>query len=54
MIITDGVKKLFAGDADGNGYDDVIIQTQNNKLRVYKNDGGKLEVDGHQLCLDIP
>lgn len=54
MVIADGIKNVFVGDADGNSYEDVIIQTNNDVLRAYKNNGGTMDVDGHQICLAIP
>lgn len=38
MVVADGIQNIYVGDTDGNKYEDVIIQTTNNKLRVYNND----------------
>ncbi len=54
MLIADGIKNVYVGDTDGNSYEDVMIQTNNDVLRVYKNDQGKMDVDGRQVCLAIP
>lgn len=54
MVIADGIKNVFVGDADGNSYEDVIVQTNNDVLRAYKNNGGTMDVDGRQICLAIP
>ncbi|MBP6910642.1 hypothetical protein KBC03_03500 [Patescibacteria group bacterium] len=31
-----------------------MVQTNDDKLRVYKNQDGKMDVDGRQVCLAIP
>lgn len=54
MLIADGIKNVFIGDADGNSYEDIIVQTNKDTLRVYKNNEGKMDVDGKQICLAIP
>lgn len=54
MVIDGGIKDAFGGDADGDSYEDIIIQTSDNKLKVYKNNNGNIDVDGKQICLDIP
>ena len=37
MIIADGIKNMYVGDVDKNGYQDIIVLTQEGKLRVYYN-----------------
>ncbi|MEF2176074.1 MAG: FG-GAP-like repeat-containing protein [Candidatus Absconditabacteria bacterium] len=54
MVIADGIEDLFAGDVDGDGYDDLIVKTSGNKVRVYVNKGGVFEIDGRLVCLDVP
>jgi hypothetical protein len=31
------IKNVFVGDADGNGYQDIFVLTNNNQIRVYLN-----------------
>jgi hypothetical protein len=54
MIITDGIKNLYIGDVDKNSYQDIIVHTQEGKLRVYYNNKWEFDVDGYPVCLDIP
>jgi hypothetical protein len=54
MLIESGIKELHTGDIDDDGYDDIIIWTQDNQLRAYNNEKGIIDVDGMPLCLDIP
>ncbi len=51
--IADWIKKIRIWDTDGNGYEDIIVLTNSNKIRVYKNFDGKIDVDWNQICLDI-
>lgn len=37
MVIADGIKDVFIGDTDDNSYQDIMILTNEDKLRVYKN-----------------
>jgi hypothetical protein len=52
MFITVGIKDVFVGDVDKNGYEDIIIQTTNGQLRVYLNQNGVFDVDGNIACLN--
>jgi hypothetical protein len=52
MFISVGIKDVYIGDVDKNGYEDIIIATTNNQLRVYRNSIGKFEVDGELVCLN--
>jgi hypothetical protein len=53
--IADGIKKVYVGDGDGDGYQDIFVHTMTNQLRFYKNyDGERIEVDGYPICLDLP
>lgn len=54
MVIADWVKDFYVADVDGNWYKDIIVWTNSNKLRVYKNDAGIFGVDWNQICLDVP
>jgi FG-GAP-like repeat len=54
MIIADGIKNLYIGDVDKNWYQDIIVNTQEDKLRVYYNNKWEFDVDGYPVCLDIP
>ena len=53
MRVAVSVKEVFIWDVDGNGYEDIIIRTSNNQLRVYKNSGGVFDVDWSLACLAI-
>ncbi|MDR2415561.1 MAG: VCBS repeat-containing protein, partial [Candidatus Peribacteria bacterium] len=52
MLISVGIKDVYIGDVDGNNYEDIIIATTTNQLRVYRNSNGKFEVDGELVCLN--
>ena len=54
MVIADGVKQVFPGDVDGNGYDDLTVLTADDRLRTYTNTDGVFDVHGTIVCLDIP
>lgn len=52
--IADGIKKVYIGDGDGDGYQDIFVHTLANQLRFYKNyDGKRLDVDGYPICLNL-
>lgn len=53
MIIADTVKDIKVWDVDGNGYEDIIILTTNNKWVVYMNKKGVFPVDGKNICLNV-
>ncbi len=53
MYISVWIKKIFIWDVDWNNYEDIIIKTNNNKLRVYTNDRWIFDVDWYPICLDI-
>lgn len=52
MIIAEAIKEIHVGDIDGNGYEDIIIITTNNKGIVYLNNKGIFAVDGKNICLN--
>ena len=52
MRIAVPIKNVFVWDVDGNKWEDIIILTTNNQLRVYLNNGGKFDVDGNVVCLN--
>jgi hypothetical protein len=52
MLISVGIKDVYIGDVDGNKYEDIIIATTTNQLRVYRNSNGKFDVDGEPVCLN--
>jgi hypothetical protein len=54
MIIADGIKNLYIWDVDKDWYQDIIVNTQEDKLRVYYNNRWEFDVDGYPVCLDIP
>jgi hypothetical protein len=37
LVVADGVKELFVGDVDGDGWEDIMVLTTSDKLRVYSN-----------------
>jgi len=43
---------VIVGDVDGNGYQDIVIRTNNNKVKVYTNKKGVFDVDGSLACLN--
>lgn len=51
--ISDSIKDAFVWDVDGNNYPDILIWTNNNQLRVYKNDKWVFDVDWNLICLNI-
>jgi len=53
MVLADRIKDVVTWDVDGNGYDDLIIWTQSNVLRVYHNYDWIFEVDGYPICINI-
>jgi len=53
-VIADGLQNFRPGDVDGDGDDDLMVLTHSDKLRVYKNNAGVMEIDGRPVCLDIP
>jgi len=54
LLIADTIKDIFVGDVNNNNYNDIIIQTNTNQLRVYYNNEGIFDVDGRMVCLDVP
>jgi len=42
----------MVGDVDDNDYPDIMIWTNGNKLKVYKNEHGIFQVDGSLVCLN--
>jgi len=53
MRLADSIRDVFVGDVDGNNYPDILVWTNNNQLRVYKNDKWVIDVDGNMICLNI-
>jgi len=52
MVLAGWIKDVFAWDVDGNGYDDLIISTTRNTVRVYTNDRWVFDVDWYPVCLN--
>jgi hypothetical protein len=52
MILADGIKDIIIGDVDGNNYEDIIIWSKSDTLRVYKNNEWVFDVDGYPICLN--
>lgn len=46
------IKDVFGWDTQGNGFGDIIVQTENDDLRVYTNNLGIFNVDWYPLCID--
>ena len=53
MRIAIDIKEVFVWDVDGNWYDDIIVHTQNNQIRVYLNKNWVFDVDGNVACLNL-
>lgn len=54
LLIADTIKEIYVWDVDNNNYDDIIIRTNANQLRIYHNNQGMFDVDGKMACLDVP
>ena len=52
MVIADSISDIKVGDTNGDGYPDIVIQTTQNKIIVYKNNAGVFDVDGTPVCLN--
>ncbi|HMY80233.1 MAG TPA: hypothetical protein PK048_00105 [Candidatus Absconditabacterales bacterium] len=53
-FIDDGIKQVYVGDGDGDGYQDIFVQTLAYQLRFYKNyEGDRIDVDGYPICLNL-
>lgn len=53
MRVAVSIYDAFVWDVDGNGYDDIIVRTDNNQLRAYLNYGWIFDVDGRVACLNV-
>ena len=53
MLLAVGIKNIEVWDVDGNGYEDILIWTTQDSLRVYTNDKWIFDVDGYPVCLNI-
>lgn len=51
--LADSIKDVYVWDVDNNRYPDILVWTNNDQLRVYKNEQGVLDVDGNMVCLNI-
>ena len=52
MRIAVTVKNVYVWDADGNGYEDVLVLTDNNQIRAYLNKWWVFDVDWSVACLN--
>ena len=52
MRIAVRTKNVFVWDADGNGYEDIFVLTENDQIRVYLNNWWKFDVDWNVACLN--
>lgn len=52
LQIYGSIKDVFWWDTQWDKFDDIIIQTQQDDLRVYTNQNGKFHVDWYPLCID--
>ena len=46
------IQEAFVWDADGNGYEDILVLTDNNQIRAYLNYWWKFDVDWSVACLN--
>ncbi len=53
MILADGIKEIIIWDVDGNDYEDIIIWSKWDTLRVYKNEEWVFDVDGYPICINV-
>lgn len=53
VVIADGIKDIWAWDVDGNWYEDIIIRSKKDFLRVYLNQNWVLDLNGKLACLDV-
>jgi len=53
MRIAIPIKDVYVWDVDGNNYEDIILRTQNNQIRVYLNHDGIFDVDWNIACLNL-
>ncbi len=53
MRISEWIKKIVLWNTNGDNYPDILIFTKSNKIRVYTNDHGIIDVDGVPVCLNI-
>lgn len=51
--LADNIKDVYVWDVDGNNYPDILIWTNSDQLRVYKNDKWVIDVDWNMICLNI-
>ncbi len=51
-ILADWIKEIYVWDVDGNNYDDIIILTKWNQLKVYTNQFWIFDVDWYLVCLN--
>ncbi len=52
LQIYGSIKDVFGGDTQWDGFGDIIVQTEQDDLRVYTNVLGIFNVDGYPVCLD--
>lgn len=52
MIIWDTIKEIHVGDVNGDKFPDMLIWTNADKLLVYQNRAGIMDVDGTPVCLN--
>lgn len=51
-ILADWIKEIFIWDADWNNYDDIIILTKWEQLKIYTNQSWIFDVDWYLMCLN--
>ncbi|USN55756.1 MAG: VCBS repeat-containing protein [Candidatus Peribacteria bacterium] len=37
LVVAPGIRETFVGDVDGNGWDDILVRTKNDKMVAYTN-----------------
>lgn len=53
MVISDWINDLEAWDVDWDWFDDIIIRTWDNRMRVYLNNQWVFDVNWRVMCLDV-
>lgn len=52
MVLSDWIKEIIVWDVDGNGYEDIVIWSKSDLLRVYKNNMWIFDVDWLPICIN--
>jgi hypothetical protein len=52
MILAVSIKDIQVGDVNDDKFPDIIVQTNDDKILVYRNRQGVIDVDGTPVCLN--